>query len=68
MCRFQLIKGDGLSVTINQDGVELVSVRNDLKWSIIGWLERLANCIMANKDMRASSSILTDVWSTRCVM
>ena len=55
MCGFQPIKEDGLSVTINQDGVELVGARNDLKWSIIGWLEQLANCIMANKDMRASS-------------
>ena len=55
MCRFQPIKGDGLSVTIDQDGVELVGARNDLKWSVIGWLERLANCIMANRNVRASS-------------
>ena len=38
MGRFQPIKGDGLSVTIDQDSVELVGARNDLKWSVIGWL------------------------------
>ena len=39
MCGFQPIKGDVLSVTINHDGVKFVGALNDLKWSIIGWLE-----------------------------
>ena len=55
MSSFQPIKRDGLSLTIDQDGVELIGAHYDLKWSVVGWLKCLANCFMAYIDMHASS-------------
>ena len=55
MSRFQPIQRDGLLLTIDQDGIELIGACYDLKRSVVGRLKCLANYIMAYKDMLAGS-------------
>ena len=52
MRRLEAVKRDVLTLAIDQNGVKLGRALNNFERSIIGRLERLAECVMANENVR----------------